>query len=303
MQYKFSLIIVLLFIQYWCAAQQPREGKLITLHNVNFGALPPRPVKVWLPRNYDSNIKHQVLYMQDGQMLFDSNTTWNHKEWFVDENLQALIDQKKVLPTIVVAIDNLKESRYKEYYPFSATPISKKAFNEWNEMAYKKDSTNTNADMYLEFIVKNLMPLINSSFNTYTTAKHTYIGGSSMGGLLSWYAMCEYPQVFGGAICMSTHWPGSKPEQYTANRNPYFDGFYNYLNSKIEYLKNNKIYFDYGDKTLDAYYAPYQQKIDKLFKTKKFPEEKYFSKQYHGAEHDEFAWAERFAFACEWTFN
>ncbi len=85
------------------------------------------------------------------------------------------------------------------------------------------------SDEYLKFLVKELKPFVDKNYSTYTDAPHTFMMGSSMGGLISMYAICEYPEVFGGAICMSTHWPGI----FVSENNPIPLAFQNYLKGQF----------------------------------------------------------------------
>ncbi len=111
-----------------------------------------------------------------------------------------------------------------------------------------------------------------------------------MGGLISMYALCEYPKVFGGAACLSTHWPGI----FLVENNPIPQAFNEYLDSKLPKLKKSKLYFDYGNQTLDALYPPLQEEVDKLLKTQN-PNMKYKweTRFFEGKDHSEKAWKER----------
>jgi enterochelin esterase-like enzyme len=146
------------------------------------------------------------------------------------------------------------------------------------------------ANNYLKFLVNELKHFIDSSFNTYKDAKHTFIAGSSMGGLISWYAISEYPTVFGGAACLSTHWVGSIKE----NSGAIPAAFIQYANKKIPKPNKHKIYFDYGTVTLDSLYKPHQQKIDAVMQKKGYQQNKnWITKEFIGEPHTEIAWAKR----------
>ena len=139
------------------------------------------------------------------------------------------------------------------------------------------------------FIVKEVKPYIDKTFPVYTTANHTAIMGSSMGGLISWYALSEYPQVFGGAACLSTHWPGSfEPED-----NPVPAAFFDYLRQKLPEPGRHKLYFDFGTATLDAWYPPLQAQADAIMASKGYDSSNWQTLRFDGAEHSENAWAER----------
>ncbi|MBC7868394.1 MAG: esterase, partial [Gloeobacteraceae cyanobacterium ES-bin-316] len=146
------------------------------------------------------------------------------------------------------------------------------------------------SDNYLRFLVQELMPFIDIKFSTAKEPKNTFIAGSSMGGLISIYAICEYPEVFGGAACLSTHWPGV----FTVDNNPVPAAFINYLQNNLPNPDNHNIYFDYGDQTLDALYPPLQKKVDEVMKAKGFTGKNWVTKFFPGENHSEAAWAKRF---------
>ena len=156
------------------------------------------------------------------------------------------------------------------------------------------------ADNYLKFIVKELKPFVDSHFSTLTNQENTFIGGSSFGGMISWYAICEYPKIFGGALCISTHWPGMFP----GSINPKLpNAFFAYLNKKLPSPNNHKIYFDYGTETLDAYYEPYQLKVDKIMERKGYKEGNWMSLKFTGEDHSEKSWAKRMDYPLQFIFG
>jgi hypothetical protein len=111
-----------------------------------------------------------------------------------------------------------------------------------------------------------------------------------MGGLISVYAICEYPGVFGGAACLSTHWPGV----FTMENNPVPDTFVRYLETNLPDPKTHKLYFDYGDQTLDAFYPPLQKNVDEVMKSRGFSSENWITKYFPGKDHSEKSWNARF---------
>jgi predicted alpha/beta superfamily hydrolase len=110
-----------------------------------------------------------------------------------------------------------------------------------------------------------------------------------MGGLISMYAICEYPDIFGGAACMSTHWPGI----FTVENNPIPDAFLGYLKSNLPDPTQHKLYFDFGTATLDALYEPFQNKADGIIAAKGYTSKNWVTKKFEGADHSERAWANR----------
>ena len=254
-----------------------------------------RNVDVWLPDGYDPKNKYAVLYMHDGQMLFDSTTTWNKQEWGVDEVMGKLTDEKKIRNCIVVGIWNNGSYRHIEYFPQKAleylTPAEKTELLNTTTGEEKKRLLFDGpvSDNYLKFLVQELKPAIDSSFSTFKDLKNTFIAGSSMGGLISMYAICEYPEIFGGAACLSTHWPGT----FKTENNPVPGAFLAYLKDHLPSPKNHKLYFDYGTGTLDAMYKPYQQKADAIMKAKGYSSKNWITMEFPGENHSEKAWRKR----------
>jgi predicted alpha/beta superfamily hydrolase len=254
----------------------------------------PLNVDIWLPESYNSKTKYSVLYMHDGQMLFDASTTWNHQSWDIDDVASALMKQGKVTPFIVVGIWSEGSTRHATYFPQKPyESLSNEQLVEISAQLKKtgqsKDNYKPNSDNYLRFLVKELKPIINKKYSVYKDKRHTFIAGSSMGGLISMYAVCEYPQVFGGAACMSTHWPGT----FAVEGNPIPEAFVNYMRNHLPNPKNHRFYFDYGDQTLDALYAPLQKNVDEVLKSRGFTTKNAKTMFFPGKDHSEKSWNER----------
>jgi len=274
---------------------KPSTGSIKHYENFPSKWVKPRNIDVWLPENYSKKDKYSVLYMHDGQMLFDANTTWNKQEWKADEIAGKLIAEKKTDKFIIVGISNIGETRHSDYFPeraFELLPVAQrdsiyeKHQNESNPLFGSK----INSDNYLKFIVSELKPFIDNIFSTHSDQQHTFIAGSSMGGLISLYAICEYPNIFAGAACLSTHWPGVMHSE----KNPVPAAFFAYMDKHLPSPKNHKIYFDYGTATLDAVYEPLQLKADEVMKAKGYKTGKNWeTKKFEGAEHSENSWAAR----------
>ena len=254
-----------------------------------------RSIDVWLPSGYaGADKRYPVLYMHDGQMLFDLTTTWNGKEWGVDEVMNRLVTTGKTKEAIVVGIWNGGEKRHSEYFPqkpFTSLPeyVQDSIMSLERYPSVSLFSGDINSDNYLKFITQELKPMIDTEYKTLSDRSNTFIGGSSMGGLISWYAICEYPDIFGAAICMSSHWIGT----FTTERNPIPKAFFSYLDEYLPNPKNHKIYMDHGTETLDSLYGSYQIKVDSIFAKNGFDENNYMSVKYPGHAHDEIAWSNR----------
>jgi predicted alpha/beta superfamily hydrolase len=297
-------LFISLIIQTTSLFSQVTKGEIIEIKNFQSKYVDSRTVSIWLPEGYDSLKKYPVLYMHDGQMLFDSTITWNKQEWKVDETASNLISTNKIKPFIVVSIWNNKDKRRFEYMPQKPfEKLSKTTQVEIRkQLMDKKDIEPYTmlADNYLKFIVKELKPFVDSHFSSLPNQENTYIGGSSFGGMISWYAICEYPKIFGGALCISTHWPGMFP----GSINPKLpETFFTYLNKKIPAPNNHKIYYDYGTETLDAYYEPFQLKVDAIMEVKGYKEGDWKSLKFVDEDHSEKAWAKRLDYPLLFIFG
>jgi enterochelin esterase-like enzyme len=278
------------------AIQVPKTttGTIKHFEKFNSKFIEPHNIDVWLPEGYNAKNKYAVLYMHDGKSLFDTSITWNGQEWGVDETMSNLLKEDKIRKTIVVAVWNGDRNRHNEYFP--QKPFETFSTAEQDSMyKIKRDkekllfNSKVNSDNYLKFLVKELKPFIDKTFSTLKDKGNTFIAGSSMGGLISMYAMCEYPDVFGGAACLSTHWIGLMPaKKYKAPA-----AFEQYLQKNIPASKDHAFYFDYGSISLDYYYKPYQKSIDSLFVSRGYSNTNYLSKEFVGEGHAEIYWKKR----------
>ncbi|MBA3850227.1 MAG: hypothetical protein C0502_09580 [Opitutus sp.] len=240
-----------------------------------------RHIDVWLPPGYDAAAgeRYPVIYMHDGQNLFDPATSYGGITWGVDEAMLKLLAQGAVRPAIVIGVWNSGATRFHEYMPQKAATGAVVA-------AYADGPTGPasalKSDAYLKFLVEELKPFVDRTYRTRPEREHTFVMGSSMGGLISAYAVCEYPQVFGGAGCVSTHWPAG-------------DGaVIDYLARHVPAPGAHKFYFDFGTETLDAQYEPYQQRADAVMRAAGYaPGPRWMAKKFVGAEHSEKSWRER----------
>jgi len=294
---KITLSFTLLLLTVTTFSQLPSVSSGTLKRHESFYShyITARHIDVWLPEGYSVTRKYSVLYMHDGQMLFDSATTWNKQTWDADDVITKLLQENKINDIIVVGIWNGGTTRHTDYFPqkpFESLTLEQKekiftAARANGNSVFNEQKINS--DNYLKFLVKELKPFIDKNYSTYKDRSHTFIAGSSMGGLISMYAICEYPKVFGGAACMSTHWPGI----FSMEGNPIPDAFINYLKTKLPDPKKHKFYFDYGTATLDALYPPLQQKADEVMKEKGFTGKNWITKEFPGEDHSEKAWHKR----------
>jgi len=225
--------------------------------------------KIWiyLPKKYDSTKrKYPVIYMHDAQNLFDDKTSYVG-EWNIDEKLDSLNAQ-----VIIVGIEHGNEKRIDELTPFKNAKYS-----------------GGNADNYIRFIVETLKPEIDTKYRTKADTEYTGIIGSSLGGLVSYYAVLKYPEIFGKAGVFSPSFWFNRKE-------------INELTQKSSSLKA-KIYFLCGDNEGDADVIPDLNTIHNLI-TEKRDANLNLSKIriVKGGQHNEKLWRDGFVKAYLWLF-
>ncbi|RYY98610.1 MAG: alpha/beta hydrolase [Chitinophagaceae bacterium] len=282
--------LLLLLCMQQLGAQVPKvsSGSIRRIEKFPSRWVQVRDIDVWLPDNYPAAGRYAVLYMHDGQMLFDSTITWNKQEWRVDETAGRLQREGRTIPFIVVAIPNEPKYRFAEYFPSIAT---KAMSPSQRDSFYLETYGPVRSGYYMKFLTEELKPYIDRHFATHRDAAHTFIAGSSMGGLISLYAFTEFPKVFGGAACISTHWPGSL--KHFSGEDTRFSLIAMYVGWRLRKPKKRLLYFDRGDRTLDSFYAPFQPVIDSIAHAKRYTEKNYLSLVFPGADHSERAWAAR----------
>jgi enterochelin esterase-like enzyme len=301
---KTAFLFVMITLLTQAQTVKVTTGKVERIEKFKSQFVDARHVDVWLPEGYSASEKYAVLYMHDGQMLYDPASTWNKQAWQVDAIAGKLIGEKKIQKCIIVGIWNNDKKRHPEYFPQKVYPsfsVEQKKFISEDLIKRKKIDTEFNpiSDRYLKFVVEELKPYIDKTYSTYKDRQHTFISGSSMGGLISLYAICEYPKVFGGAGCLSTHWTGI----YQNNDNPIPDAIISYLKKNLPNPKNHKIYFDYGDQTLDSLYRPWQDKVDVVMKEKGFTSKNWKTQFFPGKDHSEESWRKRFLIPLEFILR
>lgn len=241
----------------------------------------PRTVDVWLPPAYEAQPEGRfpVLYMHDGQNLFDPALANTGVAWGVDESITRLADAGDIRPAIVVGIWNTPQ-RWAEYMP-------QRALRDYaTSLAitrFENEQGPPQADAYLRFLVTELKPWVDNNYRTVTGRSDTAIMGSSMGGLISLYALCEYPQVFGAAGCVSTHWPAADGVAVT------------YLRDHLpDPDDGHRFYFDFGTAGLDETYEPFQRRADALLAAHGYTQDQnWITRRFPGAGHNEAAWRAR----------
>lgn len=284
-KYTIALAIVL-FSSYNCNSQTSTAIVNTSTHSLNPNSLSNnvkvidtaffmpqlnrmRRIWVYLPDGYSSSEeKYPVLYMQDGQNLFDNSTSFAG-EWRVDETADSLIvnGSKKV---IIIGIDNGGKNRISEYTPF---PNSEYGGGQGNE--------------YINFIVNTLKPFIDNKYRTLGDRDNTSIMGSSLGGLISYYGIMKYKKVFSKAVVMS-------PSFWFSKRIFFIPIYQNRYKVKILFIA--------GDSESKTMIPNIDIMMGKLVKMK-YPKESYKLKVIENGEHNEQLWRSTFADAYKWIVD
>jgi predicted alpha/beta superfamily hydrolase len=255
---------IMLWITSLTSAQESTASKNVSTFTIEAPQLKTtKKIWIYLPKDYSATAKkYSVIYMHDAQNLFDAKTSFSG-EWNVDEKLDSLKAQ-----VIVVGIEHGNEKRIDELTPFKNEKYG-----------------GGNADNYLDFIVKTLKPHIDAAYRTKPKAKNTLIMGSSLGGLVSYYAILKYPETFGKAGIFS-------PSFWFSN-NIYT------LTEQATKIKT-KIYFLCGDKESDDMVRD-MTKMERLLDTKRcYCLHLTKSKIVKGGEHNEKLWRNGFVKAVLW---
>jgi predicted alpha/beta superfamily hydrolase len=261
-------------VRFWASGKPIPKGKItgnVKYHRELKGpGLKNRDLVVWLPPGYEASRKnYPVIYMQDGQNVFDPVTSSFGADWQIDESADSLIRSGIIGPVIVVGIYNTPE-RSREYVP--------------------GDLGRT----YMEFVVGTVKPFIDSAYRTKPGRKHTIAGGSSAGGILSFMLVWEYPDIFSKAISMSPAFKLPKGDAW------------NYVSTvKAEpKRKNVTFYIDNGGLGLEKLLQPGIDEMLNALSMKGYKEGKQFIFiPDPAAEHNEPAWAKRFPSALLWIMK
>jgi predicted alpha/beta superfamily hydrolase len=201
---RLTMLAACIFPAFTAIAQTPASvnGEVRILPAINMPGLQrERIIRVYLPPSYaeDSNKRYGVIYMHDGQNLFDAKTSYAG-EWGVDESMDALA--REGIEWIVVGIDNGGEKRILELSPWTNPRLG-----------------TAEGEAYASFMVDTLKPMVDAQFRTKADREHTLVMGSSMGGLMSHYLVFRYPDIFSGAGVLSpSYWYSALAYDYTRNQ-------------------------------------------------------------------------------------
>jgi len=283
-------------------ARAEDTGRLLDYPHLAAAGLPEQHVTIWLPPGYDAATRrYPVLYMHDGQNLFDPALAAFHHVWAADRAMLAAIATGHVQPHIIVGIWSPGAARWRQYLPrdvYLSAPAGVRA--QMDTMA----GGPVVSDAYLAWLSGPLKAWVDASWRTLPDRDHTAIAGSSMGGLMSCYAFLEAPAVYGRAACISSHWPAVDPRALGAE-NPALAAVWDrWFADHLGAADGRRLWFDHGTATLDAFYDPYQRVVDARLAAAGWRKGiDWDSRVYPGAAHDEPSWAARLPAIFGWLLH
>jgi predicted alpha/beta superfamily hydrolase len=230
--------------------------------------------KIWLylpPDYYTTTKAYPVLYMQDGQNLFDNATSFSG-EWQVDETMNTLFQQGNY-GAIVLGIDNGGAERLNEYSP-------------WNNPSYGGGQ----GDLYSQFVAETLKPYIDLNYRTKPEPQYNAVLGSSMGALISSYIGAKYPNVFQKVGNFSSAYWFAKPQ------------FINYITTNTQNYINSRMYF-VSDTSESSSMVPDNNDVKNAFQNKQLSSSNTQTKYDSFGTHTESYWRGEFAAAYLWLFQ
>jgi enterochelin esterase-like enzyme len=242
-----------------------------------------RFLRVWLPPGYEAlenrNRQYPVLYLNDGQNLFEAPIAFAEVEWQVDETADRLIREEKISPLIVVGIDNTQADRIKEYVPYRT----------WNPPVLRPRGQH-----YPEFLLREVTPFVQRRYRIAPGAANTGLGGSSLGALIALYTAIEQPGVFGRLLLES-------PSLFVAHRRI------------LKYCRHcrqwpSKIYMAIGTRESGREDRSEQvvedvRRLERILRRSGLGADRLRVRIDEGAHHNEAEWAKRFPEALTFLFG
>ncbi|HUH29583.1 alpha/beta hydrolase [Gelidibacter sp.] len=248
-------------------AQSTASAQVATFNIVSPQLSVKKNIWIYLPTDYShSDKKYPVIYMHDGQNLFDAKTSYVG-EWHVDEYLDSISDNK----SIIIGIEHGNENRLNELTPFPNETYG-----------------GGKAEAYLNFIINTLKPHIDLTYRTLKDAEHTTIFGSSLGGLLSFYAIIKYPDIFGNAgIFSASFWFSNRIFDFV---------------SQTDISPNSRFYFMAGTNESEEMVFDQEKMVELLLK-KGVPKAQIKNVILEGGQHNEVLWQQNFPEAYQWLIE
>lgn len=279
------------------AAGQAGESIQFRRHpNVAGPGLAPRHVDVWLPPGSEDRAL-PLLLMHDGQNLFEPASAYGGVTWRVAETVMAMVAAGRIEPIMVAGVWNSGARRWGDYVPAALMQRLPPALVD----RFNRDGGGpSRSSAYVAFLAETVVPLLRAEHRV--KPGRVTVMGSSMGGLASLNALIERPDLFRAAGCLSTHWPVLAPEP--AEAAAVTAAITGWLRDRLGAPAGRRLWFDHGDQTLDRFYAPFQQAVDRLLPELGWQSGRDFVTQvYPGAAHNEASWAARLAETFTFLFK
>jgi predicted alpha/beta superfamily hydrolase len=242
-----------------------------------------RMLRVWLPPRYDApgnETRHYpVLYLNDGQNLFDRATAFAGVEWQVDETADRLIRQEVIPPLIVVGIDNTQGDRIKEYLPFRS---------------FHPPVLRPQGKRYPDFLMNEVMRFVYERYRIARGPENTGIGGSSLGALIALYTVVERPGVFGRLLLES-------PSLFVSNRRILkYSRHFRHWPEKVFMAMGTR---ESGREDKDRQVVSDVRELERMLRRAGLDDGRLLVNIDEGAAHNEGEWAKRFPEALSFLFG
>ncbi|GAB5521563.1 MAG: alpha/beta hydrolase-fold protein [Rhodothermales bacterium] len=255
-------------------------GQINRYEQVDFGALYARNVDVWLPVDYDAaGAPYPLIIAQDGQNLFIPAESFAGVDWGIDEMMTRLASGGEIRSAVVVGIWN-SPARLQEYMP--ERPLYPQRYGKLKQSFAKRFGGVPCSDAYLTQLIETVLPFVEAHYNVARDAKHRMLMGSSMGGLISLYGLSQYPELFGGAACLST------------SLTILGEALHDYIDDAPLYAERHRLYFDYGIEGETPAYEQAMRRLERQVKQRGYRVGRDLEVyEVPGAPHAESAWRAR----------
>jgi len=242
-----------------------------------------RFLRVWLPPAYDApenqSQRYPVLYLNDGQNLFEAQVAFGGVEWQVDETADRLIREGRIPPMIIVGIDHAGANRMKEYVPYRSL---------------RPSILRPRGKRYPDFLIKEVMPFVEQHYRVATGPENTGLGGSSLGALIALYTVIDRPKIIGRLLLES-------PSLFMSNKGVLKYSRYLKQGPERVYLAIGTV--EAGNRNRDLQVVDDVLQLERIIRAAGFGEGQLLVTIDQGAPHSEAAWAKRFPEALEFLFG
>ena len=276
-------------------------GSLWTIESWGASQVLPRRVDVWLPPGAVPSAagNHPLLVMQDGQNLFEARHGMGGETWQMAQAAMRLPPGRR---PVIVGLWNTA-ARRREYLP---TAMESQLPQDLRERIAGANGGPPLSDGYLAFLADELVPWARAALPVSRQQADTLVMGASMGGLISLAALCQYPQLFGGAGCLSIHWPlltdAAAYEQGDLQTERVLAALHGFMETTmVRPGAGHRLFLDRGTEGRDALYPPYQAAMDQHLRALGWSEQTGLrSLVIPGSGHNEASWRTRVDAALAW---